>query len=239
MSNIEVTINAYTLPDYVDVVERTIQTADGDIESEWLKSSLNPYESDDIQYQYKKISLVLDLHCKGPDDLEQLKSRLRKEFTKGTIKFSDMSCSYTGIAESLDFSQDVSIPGMYEGELSIVFQAIAEGEKVSESLSNATSKTLQVQGDSDTPCVVEITPTVGLASLTITGLAEEIITIKNLSSGKKVILDGEKCLVTQEGNNKFQDCDFWQFPRLKPGNNTITINQSSCSITITYKPRYL
>lgn len=221
----------------MELVDRKIIPAEAELENEWLKSALNPYESDDIKYQYKKIELVLELQCKSANEIEQLKSRLRKEMTKATIKFGDIDYYYTGTTKSIDFDPSVSIPGMYEGDLSVSFLAIAEGEQKSESI--GTAKTIQVLGDDITPCIVELTPTVGLASVVLTGLAEENITIKNLSANQKVILDGEKCLVTQNGNNKFSDCDFWQFPRLNPGANKITISQSSCNVVVKYKPRYL
>ena len=230
-------INNYVVPDNAILAERKISIADATVENEWLKSTLNPYESDDIQYQYKKVDLTFDLQCKSANEIEQLKSRLRKEFTKGTIKFTDIDFYYTGIADSVDFEPTVSIPGMYEGDFSVSFFAIAEGEQKSETISS--SKIINVLGDNVTPCIVEINPTVGLANVVLSGLADESITVKNLTTNKKVILDGEKCLVTQDGRNKFPDCDFWQFPRLQPGENKITISQSSCNVTIKYKPRYL
>lgn len=39
--------------------------------------------------------------------------------------------------------------------------------------------------------------------------------------------------------NKYGDTDMWDFPRLNPGTNTITVNKNNCDIKIKYKPRYI
>ncbi|MFR4584880.1 phage distal tail protein, partial [Clostridium cadaveris] len=73
----------------------------------------------------------------------------------------------------------------------------------------------------------------------ITGLEDGPITIKNLTAGKKVIINGEDGTVLENGINKFGDTELWEWPRLLPGSNTITVSKNSCDITIKYKPRYI
>ena len=65
------------------------------------------------------------------------------------------------------------------------------------------------------------------------------ILIKNLTANKTVILDGELQKVTVDGVNKYSDTDMWDFPRLKPGGNKITVNKNNCNIKIKYKPRFI
>lgn len=110
----------------------------------------------------------------------------------------------------------------------------------------ATSKVVSVKGHYETPCIVEITPTFDISSITLTGIARNPVTkagekviIKNLKNGQKVILDGEAGTVTQGGQNKFADTEMWEFPSLVPGNNTITCSSNQCNITIKYKPRFI
>lgn len=89
-----------------------------------------------------------------------------------------------------------------------------------------------------TPCTIELTPTQDLVDATITGLGEDII-IKNLTKDKKIVIDGEKGLVTENGLNKWKDYDSWSFPKLSPGENNISINKASIDAKLSYKARWI
>lgn len=106
-------------------------------------------------------------------------------------------------------------------------------------LNRVNQKTFNISGNYTVPAIVEITPSVDLIDLTITGLADDPITIKNLHANKKIIIDSKEGTVLEEGINKFEDTDFWEFPFLTPGTNTITLSKNSCDVTIRYEPRYL
>ena len=113
------------------------------------------------------------------------------------------------------------------------------GDLISESINRTFSKTINVPGNYKVPAIIEITPSIGLIDLTISGLSNDPIIIKNLKQGKKIIIDGIEGTVTEEGINKFKDTDFWEFPFLLPGSNKITIDKNSCDITIKFKPRFI
>ena len=70
-------------------------------------------------------------------------------------------------------------------------------------------------------------------------MADDPIIIINLTANKTVILDGELQKVTVDGVNKYGDTDMWDFPRLKPGANKITVSKNNCDIKIKYKPRFI
>lgn len=111
---------------------------------------------------------------------------------------------------------------------------------VVETINLTTTKTITVSGNKDTPCVVEITPTVTVADITITGLTDIPFTINNLTVNKKIIINGEEGKITEDNNNKFGSINnMWEFPRLKPGNNTISVTRNNVNMTIKYKPRYV
>ncbi|WP_370773367.1 phage tail protein [Clostridium sp.] len=114
-------------------------------------------------------------------------------------------------------------------------------EEVTEEIDRFTSKIIDinVNGNLTTPAIIEIIPTIDLVDITIEGLADDPIIIKNLTADKKVIVDGELQKVTVDGVNKYGDTDMWDFPRLKPGANTIIVNKNNCDIKIKYKPRYI
>lgn len=106
-------------------------------------------------------------------------------------------------------------------------------------LNKVDKKTFNVGGNYNIPAIVEIVPSVDIIDLTINGLANDPIIIKNLHANKKIIIDGKEGTVTEEGINKFKDTDFWEFPFLNPGVNNITLSKNSCNVTIKYEPRYL
>lgn len=112
-------------------------------------------------------------------------------------------------------------------------------EQIIEEVNRVTSKTLNITGNLITPAIVEVTPTTDLVDIRIEGLADDPIIIKNLTANKKVVIDGELQKVTIDGINKYGDTDMWDFPRLNPGTNTITVSRNSCDIKIKYKPRYI
>lgn len=39
--------------------------------------------------------------------------------------------------------------------------------------------------------------------------------------------------------NKFPDTDMWSFPVIQPGNNKISVDNSACSVTVAYKPKFI
>lgn len=124
-------------------------------------------------------------------------------------------------------------------KLKLEFKGYSTKEEIVENINGINSKTIEVKGTQITPAIVEITPTTVLADITLEGLADDPIIIKNLSANKTVILDGELQKVTVDGVNKYGDTDMWDFPRLKPGANTIKVSRNNCDIKIKYKPRFI
>lgn len=132
--------------------------------------------------------------------------------------------------------------------ISIVADPFKYKDVISVVLENASSSTLAVSGDYETPCIIELTPAGAITSYTIKGAARDPVTgeaedivIKNLAAGKTVVIDGEACKVTENGMNKYGDTEMWEFPSLLPGSNVLTFQSSGapCDVTIKYKPRYI
>ena len=130
--------------------------------------------------------------------------------------------------------------------ITILADPIQYGTETSVDMNRITSKTITVEGNHAAPCIIEITPTGDIIDYTITGAARNKITgtaepikLTNLKTGKKVIINGEDGTILQDGQNKYGESDFWEFPTLLPGRNTITVSNALCNVTIKYKPRYL
>lgn len=111
--------------------------------------------------------------------------------------------------------------------------------EIIENINRIKSKTINATGNLKTPCIVEITPVIDMIDLTIQGLSEDPLIVRNLKGNKTIKIDSLKGTVTQDGINKFLDTDMWEFPYLCPGPNAITVNKDTCNIKIIYNPRFL
>ncbi|GAA0084584.1 hypothetical protein UT300007_10230 [Clostridium sp. CTA-7] len=218
------------------LLERSIQNSDFEVNSLWLDNSREPFIDKNFNYKFKKLSFKLDLICKDSNELEVIKSNLTKELATATIKFDDIDFYYRG-----SVTGDISVNYIMQGNetLDINMLVVAESKEIVDYMNGILSKNINNKGNLEIPIVLEITPTIAMIELNIQGLSEFPIIIKNLELNKKVIIDGELSKVTQENINKFKDIDLWEFPRLLPGNNTISLSRNNCNITIKYKERWI
>ena len=125
------------------------------------------------------------------------------------------------------------------GRFHLTFVGYNKENEIIETVNRVNSKNINARGNLKVPIILEINPIIDMIDVTINGLSEDPLIIKNLKSNKKIIIDGIEGTVTQDGINKFVDIDMWEFPFLVPGTNTITVNKDTCNITIRYNPRFL
>lgn len=190
-----------------------------------------------VKKLYKKISIKILFEGLSRDvinkNISAFSSLLKDECD---IKFKNLSNKFHCYVQSIEPEEPGINEWMY---LNIDLDAYEYSNEVTETMNRITSKTINNIGTEDTPAIVEITSSISLVDLIITGLADDPITIKNLTADKKIIINGEDGTVLENGVNKFKDIELWDWPRLNPGSNIITVNISSCDITIKYKPRYI
>lgn len=121
----------------------------------------------------------------------------------------------------------------------IEYKGFAVKKQKKEQIIKSLETTFKNKGNLKSPAVVEITPSTTETVLSIEGLGDSPITVRNLKAGKKIILNGETGLVTEEGSsNKLPDVDFWEVPRVLPGENTIKLSKKTVDMTILYYPRF-
>lgn len=97
----------------------------------------------------------------------------------------------------------------------------------------STENRITIKGTYKTGIRYEITPRYN-GEIAVGGY-----TIKNIHTGKKIILDGENMLITEDGNNKYSDAMFTKFPCLEPGNHIITVSNTNADVVMYYSPVYL
>lgn len=125
------------------------------------------------------------------------------------------------------------------GRFHLTFIGYNLENEVAQTINRVTSKTIDVTGNIKVPIKLEITPVIDMIDLKITGVSEDPFIVKNLKTNKTIIIDGIEGTVTQDGINKFEDTDMWEFPFLVPGKNNILLSKDTCNITIKYNPRFI
>lgn len=103
-----------------------------------------------------------------------------------------------------------------------------------------SSFTLTNGGTAPAPCCITIIPKFDFMILTIEGLSNEPIKVKNVKANQVVVIDGENRTITIDNIESFDKYDAWEFPKLQPGVNSIKIpNGGTCDVAIEYTRRYI
>ncbi|WP_278682864.1 phage distal tail protein [Paraclostridium bifermentans] len=213
-----------------------IQNSKIEISKEWLRSSLVPIE---LYSNIKFKSISVELYFRGDNrdsilkEISNLVSLLRN---KSTLKFDNYSNSYICFLENNDIQPTIRKDRYI---LALSFLGFEIGDEIVETFNRTKSKVIDVTGNLEVPIKIEITPVIDMIDLTITGVSEDPLIVKNLKGDKTIIIDGIEGTVTQDDINKFADTDMWEFPFLVPGKNNISVSKDTCNITIKYNPRFL
>ena len=199
---------------------------------EWLDDSFDPRVNKQKE-GYSAITVKLLVEGANEDDVLLKTSNIINICKKGELKFSDFNFSY-----NLEKHQEKLISEILY-ELTLNFKSTFKlSDEITINMNRETSKNINVEGNIKTPCIIEITPLLDTIDITISGLNDDIV-IKNLKVNKKIIINSLEGTVLEDGINKFADTDFWEFPYLLPGVNTIKINKDTCNINVKYKNRYI
>ena len=225
-------INNRNISEYnARVLDLKINPSDFEVNVFWSKNSLDPIIDNDIKYKSKPLTVTLRLFG-DRYEVARNKSNLVKDMTISSLRFNKLYNEYKGYITGVSL---VDSKHSFE-TLEVSMEVIEEEPEQKIDLNGET--TLFADGNTETPCIIEFTPTKSLVNVTITGLGEDI-TINNLTKDKTVTIDGEKGLVLEEGENKWKDYDSWSFPKLSPGENNISINKVSIDATLSYKARWI
>lgn len=122
-----------------------------------------------------------------------------------------------------------------------------EYEEMDEQIFNGMS-TFEIfnPGDIVSPLILELIPTMGMAEIILTGISRNCesgedlpVTVKNLTTDKKIVLDGVNGMITEAGMLKASDVDIWALPTVRPGINTITVGTTHLNVTAKVLPLFL
>lgn len=233
-------INGKSFSNYnAQVSEKNIETTDFNSEYYWGKNSLSPFTVTSYK-TFKVISLKILFKNSNRNLIETDISNFMAELNgECDFKFNNLSHNYHCFLTSPGKKETIGISRWMYLSLSLVGYEYAD--QITEDIELVESSVnINVEGNTDTPCVLEIIPTQGVIDLVINGVSDDAFTVKNLDKDQTLIIDGENQTITVNSENKFLDTEnFWEFPKLHPGANKITFSKSYFTGKIKYKPRFV
>lgn len=224
----------------IKVGQQTIKRRDISSKTEWPEGANFPVENKSPSVRFYEVSAELIVIGESKIDAEVIISNIQADCMSGEMYLNGLNLNIKGELKKVE-SEFIK---RWAYKITLLFNAWDKaGQEIS--IPVQTSGPITIQGNMETPCIIEIAPDSHETSFTISGVArnpitgeDEPIIIKNLTAGKKVIINGEDGTVLQESKNKYPETEFWEFPSLLPGTNRITLSSTAHAVTIKYKPRY-
>lgn len=200
---------------------------------EWLAESFLPAKSKPNRYTDFEICIEMLVKGKSKEECELTMSSIMSDFDSGELQLDNMNFTY-----DFDFkSEDRELVKRWLYSYKINLNAYSKKGILRTVEFTGKEKTILMEGTSKSPAIVTITPDIALVNLTVTGITDEAITIKDIARNAKVVIDGQNCTITENGQNILNKTDLWEFPRLMPGKNIITLD-NSCSVKVDYRAFY-
>ena len=185
----------------------------------------------------KDISIRILFQCNSRDEVYKNISDFMVNFRDEVdIKFNNLSHNYKCFFINSSIDETDFESWLY---LNLNLKGYEYGDLISNKVSSAYNYSITSMGNIESPCIVEIIPSVDMIEFSIEGLSTDAITIKNLKKNNKVVIDGINGSVKVGEENKFNDVELWEFPRIYPGVNDIKLSRSECSVIIKYYPRLI
>lgn len=204
--------------------------------SVWVKGALLPtLTNNDIGFKHINVELLVKGTNKNSISLS-ISKILSKLIVPANLKLDGYTNNFKCTLQEHNVEK---IKAKTHYKLILSFIGYEYGEEVTEAFTGGLAKELIIEGNIDTPCIVKITPLADITSLILSGFGGNTITVKNLTSGKAVTLNGEECTVYEVFSNKFNDVVLWEFPRLEYGYNEVQCSSANCNLEVTYKPRFI
>lgn len=182
----------------------------------------------------RKLNLSFEFRSETQEEFFEEYSNLNRQLKECTIQLNDMFyvCCLYGVTDPIRTQKEYY-------QLRYTFSILSRYKEEKEETISGTSGNVNNPGTTESPCKVSIIPSAYVDSLTLSGISDQPIVIHHLDPDEEVIIDGSAGTVLCGSENRFGDYDAWEFPRLLPGENQVTLSSNLCQVTITYKPLYL
>lgn len=171
-----------------------------------------------ITNQGKILTVEIKVDGNDRDKILQNVSKIISNFKVGTIKLQKYSHLFTGELIKSNVSKTI----IDKSSILELQYLCYEHEEVKNYSSSSNVLSFTVTGTDLATVVFEITPQSNASIITMKSPSFSDISIHNVLAGQKVIMDGDKQLVTVNGINKFGETNMSYFPTFSPGSHTIT-----------------
>lgn len=215
-----------------------------DNDSEWVSGAASPVLLNST-LDFKELSITLLVKGSSREEIVLNRSTiLSKLLAPAVLELDGYSHFFKGVLTKASATEQGTKKRFHT--LKLTFNCYEYGAEQAIEKNKLESFTINNPGNLTTPAIIEITPTVGLATLTITGIVRNArtgvdlpVTVKTLTTNKKVVLDGETGLITEDGVLKAGDVETYGLPSLLPGTNTIALDNGFMNVAVKFKPRYI
>ena len=213
-------------------------------ESEWVRGSPLPFFNANYR-GFKEVTVTLLVYGSSRENIRNKISDITSLLLDPVELILDGYVrKFKGILNKSSVSEGSDNARKRFQKLELQFDTYEYGEELVTTVSGITEIQVTNPGNLVSPAVIEITPQIGIAELTVTGICRDSnngsdlpVTVRTLTTGKTIVLDGINGLITEDGCLK--DAEIWELPTLLPGNNTITLNSDRMNVTIRVMPMYM
>ena len=143
---------------------------------------------------------------------------------------------YRGFLTTDDFEKTITNKRY---KINLEFDGYFYDDEIAVTFDGVTSGSFYMVGSRKTPCIVEIYAKSALTNYVIKGMGDDDITVQSLASGKTVIIDGIKGVVTISGANAFDKVSLWEFPSIKTGGTALILSNNRARVKIRYHPMWI
>lgn len=211
-------------------------------DSEWARGHPIPVLFKN-EIGFKTLKIVLLIKANGRQDILKRCSQILSHLLEPVeLTLDGFEHKFCGILQKHTHSERVMNRWH---TFTLEFECYEFSDEIVQKTSGTTDIVISNPGNILTPAVIEIAPQIGTASTTLTGICRDRytgtdlpVTIKDLETGKVVVLDGETGLITQDGTIK-SDIEAWDLPSLIPGDNKITVTSNRMDIAVRFRPRFM
>lgn len=214
-------------------------------DSEWIRGAPLPFLSGN-EYGFKDFTVTLMVYGISRLDIQGKMDRILASLLDPVeLDLDGYAHDFTAILEKYSIKEHSDHSRNRFQTLELQFSGYKHGDMTSVPFNGISTFEIANPGTIRSPVILELMPTIGLASVTITGICRDSrngedlpVTVRNLSTGKKIVLDGVKGLVTEDGTMKAADVDMWAIPSVLPGTNRVSVGTTYLNVTAKVLPLF-
>lgn len=206
-------------------------------QSAWAVGSAVPYFAQNT-YGFKRLTVVLMVRG---DDREEIKRNCSKILAlihgRTELELDAFDTFFVGALASTPTREEKTRDRWHDLTMEFV------GYEHRRPVTFTGTRTVEINnpGDLPSPAIVTLTPSQNVNPVHMTGICRDSytgddmpVTIKNVISGKEIVMDGTTGLITEDGD--LREVDMWTLPSIAPGLSEVTCDSSYIDVSVKIYP---